>query len=327
MLAPSHPSSCFLLSSLRLTQLLDEKAHVDEHAGVDLQQRGMVVCAEVADLLRELGGTIAVHVHVPVSVTSGQRDTVHKVSALSWSFFMDAGLRGFRDYLKSFRSFCSDLGVEAGVPDFHLPQGPETMLPECIFNVGELQPDDELVRARDAAFGGPDGGEEDADMTFLPKALSFAGMQHVLQNLLKDANVQLSWWTDFHQQLKNVESFLALREYRDRFVQTCLLHRPGFQDLIHACRTWSATLYEKRWHEAILSEIETETCRKRCKAPPYKWWIMHLELGKLAVVMIIVIRQQLIIKEDILPDCQRNLRQLHFECGHPGFQECSPTHP
>ena len=63
--------------------------------------------------------SVSHHICIPTAVSSGQRDLVHKVSALMHSFGMESkSLEGLRVFLSSVRSFTSDMGTELSMPDF-----------------------------------------------------------------------------------------------------------------------------------------------------------------------------------------------------------------
>ncbi len=45
---------------------------------------------------------------------------------------MDAGPSGLPGFLRSFSSYCSDMGTELGVPDFMHDDGPMSLLPDFL---------------------------------------------------------------------------------------------------------------------------------------------------------------------------------------------------
>eukprot|EP00971_Amphidinium_carterae_P352670 6492698-Amphidinium_carterae.1 len=231
---------------------------------LDAAETAAEIPLDVKALLKEMSAGMSTHVHVPVSVTSGQRALVHKVTALAWSFFLDAGLEFFPQYLSTFRSFTTDMGVELGISDFRLSNGAASLLPDYLLNATAFEDDPDVLiitqpmqgqlgshNAHTATWRDMSVCEESAEEAFLPKALTLPGIQHIIHNLLASAHSQLTWWDEFYGRLKNCERFLHLQENRDRFAATCLQHRPGFHQHIHVMKRWSHTLYEKRWHEVV----------------------------------------------------------------------------
>ena len=106
-----------------MTKALGEQSKVHRENREE-SERPHVLPAPSVDcerLLQDMSANILEHVHIPVAVTSGQRSLVHKTSALAWAFFVDG--EHVNSFVDSMRSFCSDMGVELGVPDFWVPGG------------------------------------------------------------------------------------------------------------------------------------------------------------------------------------------------------------
>ena len=229
------------------------------------------------------------HICIPVSVTSGHRGLVHKCAALSHQLLMDCQgcVRLLEAVLRSVRSYTSDMGTEMGIPDFRC-QDPQELLPpwhghfeelqpdvddaiddpasldfacdvaekspDLVCDVAELEPEAPLLsHAQSAQSDDDDGNGPFDDLPFhsvMPGALTVSGLQHTIDNLTKEVHTQLEWWNEFHEHLKNFQGFFKIKEHRDRFIKTCLVGTPHER---HSWRfkRWSATLYEKRWHETV----------------------------------------------------------------------------
>lgn len=190
-------------------------------------------------LLDTIRSGIEEHIHPPVDLTSGFEGLAHKAAGCAWSFALEvAGLRDLRRVCRSFQSFTSDLGVESGLSDFNA--GVEQLLPSW-------RTLDDIV---------PDTGDDLLDQSlpdkhFLENAFPVAGFQHVTDNACADINKQLDVWDDFYKQLKNIEGLLLAKHRRDMLIWTCIrgTHNVEHEHLFHR---WTATLYEKRWHEVTI---------------------------------------------------------------------------
>ena len=90
----------------------------------------------------------------------------------------------------------------------------------------------------------------EASTHLMPNALTVAGIQHVIHNLLKDVSTEMSGWTRFRSELGVVDAFLYMQERRTRYISTCLkgtvfeCHEASFYH-------WSQSLYEQRWHQVV----------------------------------------------------------------------------
>jgi hypothetical protein len=91
--------------------------------------------------------------------------------------------------------------------------------------------------------------EQAPDLEFLlPSCLTFAGLQHIINNLCEDAHKGLKQWESMYKDLKLIEAFLRVPERRSRFVWTCLRGGPH-QRFENKFSKFKASLYEARWHE------------------------------------------------------------------------------
>ena len=115
--------------------------------------------------------------------------------------------------------------------------------------------DGELVA--DVAGDGEENAEEDAGdppvvhrSTFMPSALCSYGLMHCMDNLTADMHKDLSWWSEFHKQLKQMEALLTRQDRRERFIHTCV--KPShLADQHRLFNKFTQTLYEGRWKEIV----------------------------------------------------------------------------
>lgn len=156
-----------------------------------------------------------------------------------------------RDYMLSFESCTTDMGVEEGMPDFTCERA-EDLLPE-FFIRGEdrlqsarsdLEP---IVPGRYHHLGEPDVLSA---RKFLPYALPIYGIRHAVNNSSKDTHKSLQRWSWFWRRIKNFETLLVSQERRRRFIHTCVQNSPC-HNLIWKLNKWSKTLYEDRWREVL----------------------------------------------------------------------------
>ena len=92
--------------------------------------------------------------------------------------------------------------------------------------------------------------EPDDEPFFMPNALTIAGLQHVVNNMMADAHTSLSWWPTFHPQLENFEAFIRIDERRQRYAWSCLHGTPNAH-LTSLFARFRGSLYEDRWHEVV----------------------------------------------------------------------------
>jgi hypothetical protein len=81
---------------------------------------------------------------------------------------------------------------------------------------------------------------------FLPAALTIPGLQHLANNMCNETHTALEHWKHFWNQLKAIETLLALHERRTRFVWTCLRGTPFaskvFAGVFGGCRSRGSIL-------------------------------------------------------------------------------------
>lgn len=79
-----------------------------------------------------------------------------------------------------------------------------------------------------------------------------ATLHHIADNLAKEVRTKLAWWDTFYPQLQNFNALLGDPERNDRFQWTCLpAYEPNRDKYRQQLKSFSATLYDKRWHEVV----------------------------------------------------------------------------
>ena len=63
---------------------------------------------------------------------------------------------------------------------------------------------------------------DEMDNTFQPLVFEFVGLQHVMDNLLKDVHFSLEKWDELHADYKVIERLLGNDESRCHYIMTCL---------------------------------------------------------------------------------------------------------
>ncbi|CAE7348811.1 unnamed protein product [Symbiodinium sp. CCMP2592] len=136
------------------------------------------------------------HTQVPQLLGQGRTKLIDKVSAHVQSALLEAGdLEGLQGYLRSCVAWCSDMGVEAGIPDCEV-QCIESVLPSCL-RPSRLQ----MCNMEDASFA--DEGllsaepESAHEGNLMPNAVHVPGTCHAIHNACLNPDTALSdfgWW-------------------------------------------------------------------------------------------------------------------------------------
>ncbi|CAE7233185.1 unnamed protein product [Symbiodinium sp. KB8] len=172
-------------------------------------------------------------------------DAAQKASAMAHAFALEnPSWAQLHEYLDSFVSITTDLGTESSLAYFHVNL--KDLFPPW-HDLEPLEADaDDIVMHLDRA----EAPAEDVPRQryFLPNALPIMGMQHCVHNLLKEAHTSLTGWSEFWQDLKNLESLLNWPFRRRRLIVTCIRCSP-LHHMEEAFSRFSQSLYEPRWHE------------------------------------------------------------------------------
>lgn len=204
--------------------------------------------------------------------------------------------QGLQKHMQSYRSHTSDMGTELGLPDLNVscndllppwffgvddddlavdvevasnPSRQEGS-PDLEVDIEEV--DIEVVEAGEGPSPDrtpkpepppppepdpPDiAGPPPSLDTFMPMALSIAGLQHILDNATKEVAGQMKNFDAFKANLKHWETLLTRRDLVDVYIWSCLKGTPFEDQWISSFQKWQATLYEKRWREIVNFVLE-----------------------------------------------------------------------
>ena len=188
------------------------------------------------------------HVNVPVVLGARATDLPNKAAALVHALRLETGTStGLQAMLASTVSFTSDMGVEAGLPNF-----PKVDLAQlCVAQIPEELQDDVGVGAdASGAAVGPESeltpSTEDSNFMF-PHTLLVCGVLHILANATSQVHEKLAVWQEFKPQLKAVACFLHHGHYRDRLKGTCFGKRSRFAAFADFFNTACPLPIEWRW--------------------------------------------------------------------------------
>ena len=144
----------------------------------------------------------------------------------------------------------TDMGVEMGVPQFHIP-APLQLLPEWVHSV--LRFDEDIADQDDIPVPDAQSVRQRCltDSTFLPRTISVPGILHILDNILTDLNVRLSGWSAFWENLQSLAKLLCSPVLLQRYVHVCVIGTEFEEDAILFHNFTAPALYEKRWHIVV----------------------------------------------------------------------------
>ena len=211
---------------------------------------------------------------IPVGLGSGHRTLTDKVACEVYKRHLEKmSEASLADQTRTFYHLCGDMGIESGVPDYHVgelaallpPWMSETQLgadiddgdtADAVMSPSPLMPDiqgsdveEHVARAHSPPGARPDVEDPQPPSSgqYLPNGTYVYGVQHMFDNLLEDAHAAMPDWDDFYTQLKNIESMLRVPERRQRFLWT--LGGTRYEHRQASMKHWSHSLYEKRWRE------------------------------------------------------------------------------
>ena len=204
----------------------------------DIQQKR----CEFSDLLFR-----NVHLHTLVPQNLGDRRTSlpDKVSAyIHASLLESTGLEDLENSCASHVSWCSDMGVEAGIPNFFLKQV-EDALPEWLRPVRlHVVPDEQVEDGAELLSN--DVG--DSVKTLMPRALQMSGVCHAVHNSSLNLQSAFKGFDDFLLKLKCLYKFLGNSLRVSRFLEVVMRDTPHYE---HAKKLFTKKLtsvHTERWN-------------------------------------------------------------------------------
>lgn len=150
------------------------------------------------------------HRQIPIALGSGHTGVEHKTRALCRKLFAEGQtFNNTQRLLESIRGLCTDLGVEASIPDVS-GIALSDILPPWMRD--ELLPDGQRGS----------GLEDDRAQFLLPNVVLSPGILHICDNMMLDTDVALSGWSGWLPGFKAVAHLLHHAHLRQRFIGCCL---------------------------------------------------------------------------------------------------------
>ena len=146
-----------------------------------------------AELYAAIVAAVSICTCVPMALELGHTALVHKVSALLFTLFLEAGLAALEEYLGTFISVTSDMGTELGVADLlaELHARLQNYVKASSFQTGEEE--------------GSGDVDEQARAFIFRNTLTVSGILHICSNASKQVYKCLTFWTDLYECLKTLE--------------------------------------------------------------------------------------------------------------------------
>ena len=168
----------------------------------------------------------SIHMHTQPPQCLGQCRTtlIDRVSAHIHSMLLEADtLDDLKAALSNTYTFCSDMGVEVGIPaaklgcaEVALPPFARPAVATAAVTDGDDYVQEQLHEGADAeACHGP-------PPTLLPKAVHVPGICHIIHNASADMDKAMAGYTAFVDQLKVFHAFMSSQRSRERFVEVVL---------------------------------------------------------------------------------------------------------
>ena len=188
------------------------------------------------------------HTQVPQLLGQGRTKLIDKVGAHVQSALLESGdLEGLQGYLSSCVAWCSDMGVEAGIPDCEL-QCVESVLPPCVRPSRLLMCNTEDANFADEGLltAEPESAHEG---TLMPNAIHVPGTCHAIHNACLNLDTALVDFDWFITRVKKLHPLFSVKRRRDRFLQVALHGTPQYDQGKQILENFSGTLHSERWGE------------------------------------------------------------------------------
>ena len=188
------------------------------------------------------------HTQVPQLLGQGRTKLIDKVSAHVQSGLLEAGdLEGLQAYLSSCVAWCSDMGVEAGIPDCEV-QCIESVLPPCVrpSRLHICNTEDENFADEGLLTAEPERARES---TLMPDAIHVPGTCHAIHNACLNLDTALSDIDWFIASVKKLHPLFSVKRRRDRFLHVALHGTPQYDQGKQILESFSGTLHTERWGE------------------------------------------------------------------------------
>lgn len=188
---------------------------------------------------------IELHTQVPQCLGNKRTALSDKVSCHVHAALLESlGLDDLEQNFNNHVSWCSDLGVESGLPGF-CSAGAETVLPSW------LQPARVEVVASDTDFiedGAVVAQQPVLVKPLMPAAFPIPGVCHAVHNAIGNLEKAFPWYEEFVARFKTLYQFLGSKQRRDRFVEMVM---KGKLQYTHAKKLFGKevpSFYTERWN-------------------------------------------------------------------------------
>ena len=195
---------------------------------------------------QKLFDTVEVHTQVPQLIGLGRASLVDKVGAHVHSTLLEAGdLQSLQESLHSCVAWCSDMGVEAGIPSCHV-DCVETVLPAFArpSRIEMMEPD-ENGHVEEGSLH----EEPPAPKNLMPNAVHVPGACHAIHNASANLDSALSEFEGFMKNVDALHGLIGQRARRERFVEVVLGGTPQYNVGKSLFGRFTLTLYKERWGE------------------------------------------------------------------------------
>ena len=202
---------------------------------------------------QKLFDSVLLHTQVPQMLGSKRTSLVDKASAHVHSSLLEvSSLEELESSFANHVSWCSDMGVESGLPSFHAT-GVETTLPEW------LRPARVHVFAGDQDDYFEDGAVLPIAQSkaFMPSAFTIPGICHAIHNATASLETAFVCFERFNEKFEVVYKFLGNSQRRERFVEVVMKGTPQYEVAKTLFSKEIPSFYTKRWN--ALAECLSET--------------------------------------------------------------------
>ena len=190
----------------------------------------------------------SIHMHTLVPQLLGDRKTalVDKVAAhVHASLLESMSLEDLDDNFASHIAWCSDHGVEAGVPSFHVARA-EQVLPEWLQQARvNVDPGDDFFE--DGAFLNS-AMPHDQSTLLMPNSIPIPGVCHVVHNSTVGLDAGFQGFEPFLDKLKSLYRFLDNPKRCERFLEAVMRGSLHFERAKELFQRKLTSIYTERWN-------------------------------------------------------------------------------
>ena len=227
------------------------------------------VPSEIKQKLNLLKNNITIHVAPPMAMTTGHKGLADKVQAETYKAHLTSPSNVSLDNeFDMVFGYCADMGTELRMPTFEVNGSVETTLPSWVErgavaddvvaddrsddDLGDdiVRDDDDSAIAPEPAAAPPVRPAAIGMRQFMPNAYIVTGIQHTTNNLNDDTHSIMPGFAEHFKDLKQCEALPSNDDRRRHYVATCV-RGTRYEKFERLFRSFSAHLYEGRWHEIV----------------------------------------------------------------------------